>query len=359
MYVRTYKELLNCIEGLTIEPSEKLMILTADQSANEVPKLIRFMNSQSISFFGGVYAALLVSNRNERQGFIIQKVKPLYCSLVLPYMMPFKLDPDSLKGSTAIVLVDGLSSKFKALTDTVSEKVGKGVKYIGGGAGFFDLNHRPCIYDNNGLHMDVLYICILKNHMELAVEHGWKKLDGPYVVTRSEGNILIEIDHQNAFGFYKDAIENIENVILSREEFFSFAKERPFGIEQVGKQSFFVRDPIRINEKDEIVCVANIPQKSEIYLLKGDLCSLLESSIEIAEHCASRAPSNYLPLLFDCISRAMFMDDKFDLELCNIQSLLEYPIEGALSIGEIASQTSGELIIHNKSTILGLLTIDS
>ncbi|EQB87342.1 hypothetical protein M918_09595 [Clostridium sp. BL8] len=40
----------------------------------------------------------------------------------------------------------------------------------------------------------------------------------------------------------------------------------------------------------------------------------------------------------------------------NFQSKLKYPVEGALSIGEISSQKNGELVIHNKSTILGLLS---
>lgn len=357
MYIKTFTELCDYVNGLDITPAEKLMVLTADRSADDVPKLIDYMNSRNISFFGGIYPALLVGNNTERQGFIIQKFEPIYCSMVLPYLMSFKLDATSLHGSTAIVLADGLSNKFKDLTDTVFNKIGKGVKYIGGGAGFYDLNHRPCIYDNKGLYKDVLYICIIKAHLRLAVEHGWQKMLGPYLVTRSEGNVLIEIANQNAFEFYNDVIEGIENIRLSKEDFFSFAKEHPFGIDEEGQQNFYVRDPIYVNENNEIVCVANIPEGSDLYILKGNLSSLLGSSMIIAEYCAKRAPARYLPLLFDCISRAMFLEEHFNLELSYIQKLLNCTLEGALSIGEIASQNTGKLIIHNKSTILGLLWI--
>jgi len=79
--------------------------------------------------------------------------------------------------------------------------------------------------------------------------------------------------------------------------------------------------------------------------------------MQTAEYCSMNAPEKYSPLLFDCISRSMFMEDGFEEELKNIQDKLSYMIEGALSIGEISSQDNGELIIHNKSTILGLLEI--
>ncbi|MBC9784068.1 FIST C-terminal domain-containing protein [Heliobacterium chlorum] len=358
MYKRTFRELADYIAQLDILPSEQLMILTADKSSHHVPELINLMNSKNMQFFGGVYAALLSGNKMEREGFIVQKYEPLYCSIVLPFLMRFNLDPKDLENTTALVLVDGLSSKFKDLTDTVYNKVGSNVTYIGGGAGHYDLQHRPCIYDHKGIYKDVLYICIVKGSTELAVEHGWRKMDGPFTITQSNGNTLAEIDYQNAFDVYKDIIEQEENLRISKEDFFSFAKDHPFGIQEKGHFEIVVRDPIGVNDNDEIVCIADIPKGSQVYVLKGNANTLLASSIQIAEYCAKRAPAKYRPLLFDCISRAMFLEERFDSELSNIQAYLKYPVEGALSIGEIASRKNGEIIIHNKSTILGLLSFE-
>ncbi|MBM7867243.1 FIST domain-containing protein [Heliobacterium gestii] len=357
MYLASLTELTDYIASLTIEPTEQLMVLTADKSAQHVPRIIDHFNEKGIRFFGGIYAALLVGAKSYDEGFIVIKVEPLYSSLVLPYLMRFPLDAATLGDTTAILLVDGLSSKFKELTDTAYAKIGNKVKYIGGGAGFYDLIHRPCIYDNRGLHKDVLYVCLVKGDIQLGVEHGWRKMDGPYQVTHSRGNILSEIDGQQAFEVYKDIIEQAENLRLSREDFFSFAKDHPFGVQKRGHFEITVRDPITVNEDNEIVCVADIPQDSEIYVLKGNINTLLAASEQVADCCAKAAPETYLPLLFDCISRGMFLEDRFDEELANIQRRLCYPLEGALSIGEIASRSNGDLIIHNKSTILGLLPV--
>ncbi len=131
-------------------------------------------------------------------------------------------------------------------------------------------------------------------------------------------------------------------------------KDHPFGIAQKD-QTDVVRDPIALGNNNEIICVANIPQDCDIYVLKGDTQTLLDSSLQIAEQCSSKVQGEYIPLLFDCVSRAMFLEDDFEQELENIQNNLAFPVEGALSIGEIASKTDGQIEIHNKSTVLGLL----
>jgi len=112
-----------------------------------------------------------------------------------------------------------------------------------------------------------------------------------------------------------------------------------------------------INDADEIICVASIPEGSDVYVLKGDANTLLKSSQKITEACRLNAPKTYLPLLFDCISRAMFLEDRFSEELDNIQLNLNYAVEGALSIGEIACNLNGELIIHNKSSVLAIMNL--
>lgn len=357
MYLNSFDLLKDYVNNLEIKDVEELMILVGEDSYYDVEGLISYLNSKNIKFFGGVYSRLLIGDKCESAGFILQKHEPIYSATVLPYLMRLKLDKETLKNSTAIILVDGLSVDIKNLTDTVYNKLGNTVKYIGGGAGFYDLKHRPCIFDNNGLSKDSLHICIIKSDINIGVEHGWNILEGPFTVTESKDNTIMKLDNYAAFDVYKDVIESAENLILYKEDFFVYAKDHPFGISHKNHKELIVRDPIAINEKSEIICVADIEEYSDLYVLKGDANTLLNSSLEVAEHCAKNAPEKYLPLLFDCISRAMFLEERFPEELKNIQNKLAYAVEGALSIGEVSSLENGELVIHNKSTILGLLNV--
>lgn len=354
MYIANLEDLKSYTNTLQLSPEESLMIFVGDKSESTLGELMKHLNSKNISFFGGIYSGLLVGDRNERTGYIVKKLEPVYTTLVLPFMMRLKLDVSEYEGATAIVLADGLSGRIKDLTDTVYGKLGNKVTYIGGGAGFYHMTHRPCIFNNNGVYKDALLLCIVKSKASVAIEHGWKKLQGPFNVTGSNDNIITGLDNEKAFEVYKSVIEEEENIILSQEGFFTFAKDHPFGID-TGFGRVIVRDPIAVNENGEITCVATIPQGCQVHILKGDSQLLLESSVKIAGICAADAPEEYMPLLFDCISRAMFLENKFTTELKNIQDKMKYEVEGALSIGEISSKANGEIVIHNKSIVLALL----
>lgn len=358
MYFRTLGDFKNYVDCSDFSSSEQLMIMAGDRSAGQIPEMMELLNKRNISFFGAIFPEIIVGNRTRREGFVVEKLKPIYSSLVLPFMMKFLQDREKLRGATAIVFVDGLSSKMKDLTDTVFEKLGNTVTYVGGGAGFKDFKHRPCIFNSREIYKDALYVCIIKNNTSLAVEHGWKIMRGPFYVNKSYENVLSRLDNFNAFDVYRHVIEEEENLTLFKEDFFIYAKDHPFGImDEDG--NIIVRDPVAVNDDDEIVCVAGIPQGSDVYILKGDIDTLLDASLQItrAEESRSSPPKRYLPLLFDCISRAMFLGKYISEELGNIQANLSYGVEGALSIGEIACRKNGELVIHNKSTVLALVEL--
>jgi hypothetical protein len=62
-------------------------------------------------------------------------------------------------------------------------------------------------------------------------------------------------------------------------------------------------------------------------------------------------------LLFDCISRTLFLQERFEEELGNIQSCLPQgtPLIGAMSLGEIADADNSCLELFNKTIVLGAL----
>jgi len=358
MYFRTLDDFRFYIEALDFRSSEQLMIMAGDRSAQRIPELIDLLNKQKISFFGAIFPEIIIGNKTCREGYVVEKLKPVYSALVFPFMMKFSQDRNKLKGSTAIVFVDGLSGRMKDLTDTVYDKLGNCVTYIGGGAGFRDMKHRPCIFNSTGIYKDALYICIVRNNSAVAVEHGWKILRGPFYVNRSYDNVLSVLDNCSAFDVYRHVIEEEEHLTLFREDFFIYAKDHPFGIlDEDG--TVIVRDPVAVNDDDEIICVAGIPEGSDLYILHGDADTLLESSLRVtrARGKMSDRPKRYLPLLFDCVSRAMFLGKYIFEELDNIQANLSHGVEGALSIGEIACRKNGELVIHNKSTVLALMEL--
>lgn len=355
MYLNTLNDLKYYVEELYINSDERLMIYVGDSCEKEVQDMINFLNSKNILFFGGIYPRLLVGERCLSKGYIVNKVKPIYCAMVVSELINFQDKLNERDEYTAIVIADGISTSFKPLTDILCTKLGSKVKYLGGGAGFFNFNHKPCVFDNDGIIKDALYLCILKSDAKIAIEHGWSMLKGPFIVTDAKDNILLELDGENALKKYSEILQEETGLTIYKEDFFTYAKEYPFGIMNGLTTEVIVRDPIAVYEDSGIECIADIPKNCKFFILSGNIKSLLLSSSAIAEKCSKVAPKEYKPILFDCISRAMFLENNFKIELANIQNRMNCTVEGALSIGEISSNLDGNIVIHNKSTVLGLL----
>ena len=99
-----------------------------------------------------------------------------------------------------------------------------------------------------------------------------------------------------------------------------------------------------------------------VYLLQGH-SDLLISSAGIAAQTARSAYQDTHPdeapsvLIFDCISRVLFLDNLFDQELKSIETSLGKHNEsfGALTLGEITNSHKGPIDLLNKSTVIATL----
>lgn len=109
-----------------------------------------------------------------------------------------------------------------------------------------------------------------------------------------------------------------------------------------------------------MLCVGSVPVNSMVYILSGNA----ERIIAAAENAGvklGKEPDGELQsfmgltMVFDCVSRVLYLGDKFPLEMAAIQRGVgsQRTIVGALSIGEIASTSRGTINLLNKSIVIG------
>ncbi|HFE37010.1 MAG TPA: hypothetical protein ENK06_01150 [Gammaproteobacteria bacterium] len=141
---------------------------------------------------------------------------------------------------------------------------------------------------------------------------------------------------------------------FTNEVFFSIAKTFPFGMEKLD-QEILIRDPVSV-EENTLVCVGQIPENTLLYIMRGEPKALIEASgiaaNIVTDHLSDDA-ENIECVLFDCISRALFLEDKFEEELDSILKNLpkNSTLIGALTLGEIVSSTWGPIQFLNKTTV--------
>ncbi len=323
------------------------------------PVLQAFPN---LPIFGGIFPYIVYRGKHYSNGILVVGLN------VLPHITVIKnisaasggvkkqisqLSKSITHAKSLITLVDGLADNIVLFLEDLCAFISNGVKIAGGGAGFLDLSKNPCVFTNAGMLQDAAVLVALDVPIHLATGHGWEIMKGPFLVTESKGNVLSSLNYESAYSVYQEQIEANSGTRCTYAGLAAMARHYPLGIENLDGE-ILVREPIDLNN-DHLVCVGEIHENSVVYLLKGNPENLVAAAGQTARSLSVMQKQEHdSVLLFDCISRALFLGDEFYKELETIGNNLfrKDAFFGALTIGEICSNPNGQVRFLNKSTVL-------
>ncbi len=259
-------------------------------------------------------------------------------------------------------MIDGLMSNIAHFLSGLYDRLGDRVNFIGGGAGSISLQQQPCLITANGLLQDAAVIALLDYDTHLGVKHGWKRLAGPVVATRTSRNTICELNWEEAFKVYKNYVERDSGHALTKDNFFEIAKCYPFGISKSDAEEV-IRDPIAVNGEGDLVCVGEVPENTVLNIMKGVPENLIKVAAEAVEETLIQSGGEVTvrhTMVVDCVSRALFLEDRHEEELEEINKRIkalrsEVSPQGMLSLGEISSYGEGYLEFFNKTIVIGSL----
>ena len=352
--------------------SASLLILACQDNQFTAQQINPLLLACSLPVCGGIYPQLIYKDKLMQKGYIIIGFEQQVDINIIKQVSELATD-EQLVGAieqtsvmnSQVANYDSLLMFYDALLDNTEDFINclfecldYQTNIIGGGAGNLEFKQRPCIFSNNGLIEDAIQIVTLKSKISTAATHGWEVLKGPFLVSEVKKQTIISLDYQPAFNIYKDEIERIGNFKFNKNNFFEIAKNYPLGIQGVNNQ-LIVRDPV-LTQNDYLRCVGSIPVNSMVYLLKGSSESLIaaaeDAAIKVTENIDISADNieNSATIVCDCISRALYLGDKFNLELGSIyKHSSEQTLFGVVCFGEIANSESGAIKLLNKSTVIG------
>lgn len=361
-------EIVGVIRDMQVEENESVLLLFGEESKVDYSSLITAINALDVSFFGGVFPGIIHGKENFKSGCIIKKL-PAACKPIViqglesdEFEIPNLMEEYNLKqGSfTLLTFVDGLTANIATYLKKLFHVYGNTTNFLGGGAGSLTLVQQPCVFSNEGLFQDAAILCPINMEVSLGVKHGWQKLKGPIVATRTEKNIIHELNWMNAFEVYKEVVEEDSWKTFNDENFFDIAKGYPFGIIRENGEDI-IRDPIAVDKNGSLVCVGEVPENAVLYIMKGKNEALIQSAeVAIQESIANLKKDVQHTLIVDCISRTLFLENEFPKELeaiCNAMTISneESIPQGILSLGEISSSGEGLLEFYNKTLVIGAL----
>ncbi|MEG6616703.1 FIST C-terminal domain-containing protein [Peptococcaceae bacterium 1198_IL3148] len=260
---------------------------------------------------------------------------------------------------TCLVLVDGLAPGVGGFLEKLFACSTQNIKFIGGGAASF--KGGPVLFTPNDCWSGGGILIGISSPVGIGVQHGWNVLHGPLVVNASDACYINEINWQPALITYQQVLKKKTKENITPENFLSIAKKYPLGMVKTDN-SLVVRDIISLHGQQALRLVGEIPQNSVLTILQGEAQQLIVSAGRAATDAYVDYYTDYGSkaikgmIVIDCISRALFLEDKIldELAMINDANQGDLPVIGFFSLGEIAAIGDRYLEFYNKTTVIGV-----
>ena len=250
------------------------------------------------------------------------------------------------------VLSDGLIVNGSTLTKGLAQGIPEQVAVTGGLAGDHDnFTETLVVMDTQLKKNTVVGIGFYGNALEIGYGSmgGWSSFGIDRLVTRSEGNVLYELDGQQALALYKKYLGDQADGLPKTGFFF------PLSIRLDDGEKHLVRTVSGVNEKDgSLTFAGDIPEGSYVRLMKANINQLVEGAGNAAVMCRDTVndSSPSFAILISCGGRKFVLKQRTEEEIEVIRERFgNIAITGFYSYGEICpmDNTSKKPEFHNQT----------
>ncbi|THU41346.1 histidine kinase [Niastella caeni] len=260
--------------------------------------------------------------------------------------------------NAAFIISDGTNINGSELVVGFNETNKNNVPVTGGLAGdgsrfiktFVGLNQLPA---------EGVIVAIGFYGQQLQVGHGsfggWDEFGPARTITRSEKNILYEIDGKNAFDLYKEYLGPYKKELPGSTLLF------PLSVKEPGAEKAVIRTILTINEKDRFMVFAgNMPNGSQVRLMKASYNKLIDGSTRAALHTVhTQVTKPDLAILISCIGRKLILRERTEEEVQAVNEIFGKATctTGFYSYGEISPFHAGsQSELHNQTMTITTFT---
>lgn len=260
-----------------------------------------------------------------------------------------------LKGdglSHVFLLSDGLNVNGSEIVKGINSTLEGNVPCTGGLAGDA-ANFEKTLVGLDGVPAESLIVAVGFYGSDIEVGYGsvggWDNFGAERLVTRSEGNVLYELDGQSALELYKMYLGDKASELPGSALLF------PLGLKFDEESDTIVRTVLGVDEaKNSMTFAGDIPEGCYVRLMKANFDKLIEGANLAAEHTTQKGGDSgeKLALLISCVGRKLILGQRIDEEVEAVQTVLGNgtTITGFYSYGEISPVVeSARCELHNQT----------
>lgn len=212
-------------------------------------------------------------------------------------------------------------------------------------------------YNENPKEGELVAIGFYGDSLEISfsIHGGWTPFGPERTVTKSEGNILYELDGQPALDLYKTYLGE------KAKDLPGAALLYPLNVKSEDEEQSIVRSILNINEEDNAVILAgDINENSKVQLMMTNVDNIANASERAAKQALEyRKNKPEIALLVSCIGRKLVLDQRVEEEIDEVLEILGEGtiVSGFYSYGEIAP-FHGEVAcqLHNQTMTITLIS---
>lgn len=252
-----------------------------------------------------------------------------------------------------LVLSDGLQVNGSELIKGLNGALPESVTTSGGLAGDGDAFENTQIVFGDTMRSGLI-CCAAFYGKDLVTScaslGGWDVFGPDRIVTRSEGNVLFELDGRSALELYKEYLGDYANELPGSGLLFPLN----VGTEHSGKR--VVRTILGVDEQEQSLTFAgDVPEGARAQLMRANFDRLVDGAIGAATHCQQQCSLQtewQFALLISCVGRRMVLQQRVEEELEGVSEVLgcNTALSGFYSYGELAPFVPGDACeLHNQT----------
>ncbi len=185
---------------------------------------------------------------------------------------------------------------------------------------------------------------------------GWSPFGPERRITKSQGNVLYELDGESALGLYKKYLGEQAVGLPATGLLF------PLGLRLDQGDELLVRTILAVNETDQSLTFAgDVPNGALVQLMKASFDNLVAGAIAAAttSYVAAEQTAPELAILISCVGRKLVLKQQVEEEVEGVQSVLgvQSTMTGFYSYGEISPFKPGvPCELHNQTMTITTFT---
>lgn len=255
------------------------------------------------------------------------------------------------------VLSDGQHVNGSELVHGISAHLPDGVAITGGLAGDGADFHSTLTVSDAGAKEDRLVaLGLYGKHLRVGYGSlgGWDPFGPQRVVTRSQGNVVYELDGQPALALYKRYLGEHAAGLPATGLLFPLAVQAKGGRE-------LTRTILAANEADQSLTFAgDVPQGSVARLMKANFDRLVDGAhgAAVGSRSAMQGGLAELAILISCVGRKLVLQQRTEEEVEAVQEVLgpQATLAGFYSYGEISpAAPDAACDLHNQTMTITTL----